>query len=178
MMMMMTTVMTTMFIACLIKKKKRKEKYCLRAEHEMWQSVHWLLPPFVVLYDHILSFGSLWSGPISEPNTLLCVKHWVVDRCVLYRLLNASVFSVSTPQMPLLLCERDSVISVCQMWHVLSFLLHLFNDPDIAMEHTNCTVGHTLSSHGLKSCSTTKPLCMWSSIQKKLYDLSAGVWSF
>lgn len=57
-----------------------------------------------------------------------------------YRLLNASVFSVSAPQISL--CERDSVISVCQMWHVLSSLLHLFNDPDIAMERTCCIVGH------------------------------------
>lgn len=56
--------------------------------------------------------------------------------------------SMSLPLRCPFLCERDSVISVCQMWHVLSFLLHLFNDPDIAMEHTCCTVGHSLSSHG------------------------------
>lgn len=79
------------------------------------------------------------------------------------------------PSDALFLCERDSVISVCQTWHVLSSSLHLFNDPDIATEHMYCTVGQTLSSHGQGPALLTKPLCMWSSAQIRLYHLR--VWS-
>lgn len=52
--------------------------------------------------------------------------------------------------------ERDSVICVCQMRHVLSFLLHLFNDTDIAMERTYRTVGQPAR---LVSHCACEPLC-------------------
>lgn len=88
---------------------------------------------FTITSCLLIHFG--WAP--SLPNTLLCV----VDRCMFYRLLNAYVFNASDAQMPFFPpCERDSVISVCQMWHVLAFLLHLFNDPDIAMEHTHTRI--------------------------------------
>lgn len=47
---------------------------------------------------------------------------------------------MSLPLRCPILCERDFVISVCQMWHVLLFLFLLFNDPDVAMEHTDWTL--------------------------------------
>lgn len=46
------------------------------------------------------------SHPVFWFTSLLCVKHWVVDRCVFYRLLNAYVFNVSALQMPFS-CVRE-----------------------------------------------------------------------
>lgn len=133
MMMMMMMVRTAMFIARLVKKI-------------------YILPACRAWIVTICSPTPAPAGSRSHPvfwfPSLLWVKHWVVDRCTFYRLLNAYVFNVSAPQMPFFLSERDSVISVCQTWHVLSSSLHLFNDPDIAPEHTYCTVGQSLSSHG------------------------------
>ena len=85
-----------------------------------------------------------------------------------------------TPRTPFFLpCERDSVISIFfrQTWHVLSFLLHLFNDPDIAMEHTYCTVGSPLLD--MESCSTTTKSTVHVKLcAEKGLHLSADSWEF
>lgn len=54
-----------------------------------------------------------------------------------------------SPAPQISLCERDSVICVCQTWRVLSLMLHLFDDPDIVMERGDCVVGRPaqLASH-------------------------------
>lgn len=52
------------------------KKKCLRAEHEMWQSVHWLLPS---LLDSTIVSCLLLHTPISAPTALVCV---CVDWCV------------------------------------------------------------------------------------------------
>lgn len=84
--------------------------------------------------------------------------------------------SMSLPLRCPFVCERESVISVCQMWHVLSFLLHLFNDPDIATERTYCTVGHALSSQG-PSPALLLNHCACEALYRKDYYLSADSWS-
>lgn len=67
----------------------------------MWQSVHWLLPR--LLDFTILSFSSLRLGPVSAPqHASVCVwntESWI-GVCSI-GLLNAYVFTVSAPQMPL-----------------------------------------------------------------------------
>lgn len=67
---MMMMVTTTMFIACLVKKKKIA---CV-AEHEIWQSVHWLLPPICCTSQSHPVFKFTLVGPVSESVTLLCIK--------------------------------------------------------------------------------------------------------
>lgn len=81
----MTTVMTAMFIACLVKKKKKKRFPTCRA----WNVTICSLPPapFAVFHHHILSFRSLWSGPVSEPSALQCVWNtglWISVRSIGY----------------------------------------------------------------------------------------------
>lgn len=85
------------------------------SEHEIWQSVHWLLPVgciFTVISCSLILFGSF-----SVPGTLLCAK---TPSCGLgvcsvgFQLLNAYVFNVSASQMFYPVWER---FSDCQMRH-------------------------------------------------------------
>lgn len=163
--MMMMIMMTAMFIACLVKKITACVQ-SMKCDNLFVDSCP--LPGLLSLRDRIPSFFSSTSvgPPPSLPNALLCV----VDRCTFYRLLNAYVYQRLCPFFFPILCERDSVISVCQTWHVSAFPLHLFDDPDIAMEHTHTRIVLLVILFPLmelESCSTTKPLCMWSSVQAR-----------
>lgn len=105
----------------------------------------WNMTPALLVgpYIYVLSFRLLLLHTSQFQDILLCARHWVVNKCMLcFWLLNASVLHVSAPQMPYPVWERFRGFRF-----VLFFLLHLFNDPDIAMEHTNCTLGHTFSCH-------------------------------
>lgn len=176
-MMMMMIVLTTMFIACPCKTKNNNNKKRLPACRAWNVTICSLTPdPFVIFHDHILSFSSLLLGPSRSP-TRFCLWNtelWI-DVCSIGS--SMVMCSVSLPLRCPFLCERDPGIYVCRIWHVLSFLLHLFNDPDI------CYGAHALYCwpysflSWAKSCSTTKPLCMWSSVQMRLCYLSVEGWS-
>lgn len=148
------------------------------SEHEIWQSVHWLLPVgciFTVISCSLILFGSF-----SVPGTLLCAK---TPSCGLgvcsvgFQLLNAYVFNVSASQMFYPVWER---FSDCQMRHFffffLSSFLHLFSDPDIATEHMYCIAGQTLSSHG-PSPALLLNHCACEALYWKDCLHTAGVWS-
>lgn len=129
----------------------------------------------------LVHFG--WA-PSQLPNTLLCVcvKHWVVDRCVFYRLLNAYVFTVSAPQMPLFFPRVREILwfafAKCGMFRppcfTFSMILTLLWSARIVLLAT------LVPRLDVESCSATKALCMWRSVQKK--DCTTclqtdGVWS-
>lgn len=143
------------------------------SEHEIWQSVHWFLP-FGCIFT-VISCSLILFGSFSVPGTLLCAK---TPSCGLgvcsvgFRLLNAYVFNVSASQMFYPVWER---FSDCQMRHIFFVLL---SSPFQWSWH--CYGAHVLYCRSnsfllwTKSCSTTQPLCMRSSVQKRL---SAHSWS-
>ena len=96
-------------------------------------------------------------GSSQFPTCFWCVKHWlVVDRYMRWRwLVTKCLCSMSLPLVCSILCERDSV---CQMWHFLSSLLHLFSGPDSAAEHTYWTAGHTVVDK--------VQLCRWTTVHE------------
>lgn len=106
---------------------------------------------------------------------------------VLYRILvTKSFYVLSLPLGCPDLCERDFVIFVakCGTFCFVSLLLHLSNDPDIAIEHTYCIVGlAVLFSSSRRLNSSPAPLlhhCACELLYRKDYTAclqTVGVWS-
>lgn len=138
-------------------------------------------PDFILFFSQCYPFLPFTLvGPVSVPNMLIYVEHWVVDWCMFYRLSVTKCLCVQClcPSDALFLCERDCdfclsnvacfVLSAspfqwswhCYGAHCCIVLLAIFF-PLLDLEY----------------CSTTKPLCMWSSVQKRLHYLSADSWS-
>lgn len=121
------------------------------------------LTPAILIVFHV---HPVLSSTLFCPVMPLRVKIRAVNKCTFrYRLLNACVAS------PALKCPKPRVRE--NLW--FPFVpRHLFSDCDIATEHTTWT--HLRSR--VKSCSSTKEPCMWSSVPESLHYLSVGrVWS-
>lgn len=91
---------TTMFIACLVKK--------LLPVCRAWNVTICSLTPARWLYFTIISCALVlfrWAR-LSSQHAFLCVKHWVVDRCVSYRLLVTKCLCVQCP------CPSDALSCV------------------------------------------------------------------